>query len=252
MVGGEAPGKTEDGGDDGDGLVGLEDGQLALHAHLDQPDLNLVLGHVVNETWQEEIELNSGLEGGLQADLHHPGRRVQHLARLQLLLSSDPLWTLRKVVLAIVVVLYEEHRERPKHDTAEEGDGVEDELEVALDQVEHSWTAGHILNYVGSLGDEGIVVLGGEELIDEEGPGDEDEEEGVAELCMTVHCHREALQLDVAPVRPFVHAVLLKMFRRQSHSWKRRLNYFPLPVLLHILSSCAIQRQQISAKIIQI
>ena len=73
MVRGEAPGKTEDGGDDGDGLVGLEDGQLALHAHLDQSDLNLILGHVVNETWQEEIELNSGLEGGLKADLHDAG-----------------------------------------------------------------------------------------------------------------------------------------------------------------------------------
>ena len=58
MVGGKAPGKTEDGGDDADGLVGLKDRQLALHAHLDQPDLNLVLGHVVNEAWQKEIELD--------------------------------------------------------------------------------------------------------------------------------------------------------------------------------------------------
>ena len=225
MVGGEAPGKTEDGGDDGDGLVGLEDGQLSLHAHLDQPDLNLVLGHVVNETWQEEVELDRGLEGGLEADLHDAGRRVEHLARLKLLLSSHPLWPLGKVVLAVVVVLDEEHRKRPKHDTAEEGDGVEDELEVALDQVENSRTAGHVLHYVRTLRDEGIVVLGGEELVDEEGPGDEDEEEGVAKLCMTVHGHRKAIQRDVAPIHPFVVAFLRKIVRRHTHSWKIR-QYF--------------------------
>ena len=112
---------------------------------------------------------------------------------------------------------------------------MEDEFEVALDQIENSRTAGHVLNYVGTLGDEGIVVLGGEELVDEEGPGDQYEEEGVAELCMTVHCHRKALQLNVAPIQPFVLAVLRKMVCRHSHSWKIRLNSFTLLVFLHFL-----------------
>ena len=64
VVGGEAPGKTENGGDDGDGLVRLEDRQLPLHAHLDQPDLDLVLRHVVDQARQEKVELDSRLEGG--------------------------------------------------------------------------------------------------------------------------------------------------------------------------------------------
>ena len=161
VVGGEAPGKTENGGDDGDGLVRLEDRQLPLHAHLDQPDLDLVLRHVVDQAWQQEVELDSRLKGGLETHLHDSGGgvehlksrivdfdrifRVDHLACLKLLLPCHPLWSLGKVVLAIVVVLDEEHREGPEHDAAEESDGVENESEVAFDQADHPGTTGHVL-----------------------------------------------------------------------------------------------------------
>ena len=71
------------GGDDGDGLVGLQDGQVALHADGDDLDVDLVVvGHVLDEAGQQQVELDRGLEGGLQADFHHARRRVKNLARL--------------------------------------------------------------------------------------------------------------------------------------------------------------------------
>ena len=81
-----------------------------------------------------------------------PGRGVKHLARLQLLLPGHPLGALRKVILAVVIIpvegdieyehgwswmlqcclLDEEDSEGPEHDTAEEGDCVQDQTKVAL------------------------------------------------------------------------------------------------------------------------
>ena len=59
---------------------------------------------------------------------------------------------------------------------------MEDEPQVALQHGLQPATLGHFLDDLRSLGHEGFVVPRGEELVDEEGPGDQDEEEGVAKL----------------------------------------------------------------------
>ena len=68
----------------------------------------------------------------------------------------------RPVVLIVLLaaVLDEEHREGPEHDTAEEGDGVEDEAEVALEHLDNPRALGHLLHDVGSLRHQVVVVLG--------------------------------------------------------------------------------------------
>ena len=68
---------------------------------------------------------------------------------------------------------------------------------------------GHLLDDGGALGHQVVVMLGGEELVDEEGPGHEDEEEGVAELGVAIHAVREAVEADVLSLGPVGEAVLL-------------------------------------------
>ena len=63
------------------------------------------------------------------------------------------------LIVISAVILDEEHREGPEHDTAEEGDGVEDEVEVALEHLDDAGALGHLLHDVGSLGHQVVVVL---------------------------------------------------------------------------------------------
>ena len=129
MIGCETPGKTQNGCDDGDSLVSLQNWQITLFAQGEEGNINLLMIEIFNQRWEEKIELNGRLERGLQADLHHPGRGVENLRRLNLLLSGHFLGPLGQVVFPIVVVLDEEDGEGPEGDAAEESDGVKDQSE---------------------------------------------------------------------------------------------------------------------------
>ena len=64
------------------------------------------------------------------------------------------------VIVILAVLLDKKHRKGPEHDAAEEGDGVQDEVEVALEHLDDPGALGHLLHYVGSLRHQVVVVLG--------------------------------------------------------------------------------------------
>ena len=162
---------------------------------------------IFNQCREEEIELDGWLEGRLQTDLHHSGGGVENFRGLNLLLPCHLLGPLSQVVLPVVVIFDEEDGEGPESDAAEECDGVKDEPEIALEDGLDPTTLGHLFDDLGSLNHKSFVMPRGEELVDEEGPGDQDEEEGVAKLWLRVHAMRVAVQTDAAASREVGQAV---------------------------------------------
>ncbi len=134
-----------------------------------------------SDTWFSH--LYGGLEGGLEADLD-PGGGEEHLRRLDLLLPLGLGLPLGQVVLAVVVVLDEEDGDGPEEEAADEGHGVEDGAEVGAAEGGGALAATHLSDDLAALGHQLGVLPRGEELVDEEGPRDQDEEEGVAELLL--------------------------------------------------------------------
>ena len=90
--------------------------------------------------------------------------------RVQLLLTF---W---QVELSVIVVLDEEHCNRPEGDTAHKDDGVEDEFEVTGEDGLGTIAHRHLLHNLGASLHQGFIGPWGEELIDTEGQGDKDEE----------------------------------------------------------------------------
>ena len=202
VVRGEAPRQAQDRRDDGDGLVRLDDGNVAGLADGEDCEDEGLAAHALQEGGKQQVQLDCRLEGRLQADLHDPRRRVQDLGRFYLLFSGHLFGPLGQVELSVVVVLDEQDGDGPEKDAARQGDGVKDELQVADDERLEPVALGHLLKDLPALGHQGLVVPGGEELVDEERPRDEDEEESVAKLGLGVHLHWKTLYRDVFALFP--------------------------------------------------
>ena len=178
-------------------MVSLQNWQISLLAEGKDLNINLLMVEIFNQCREEEIELDGWLEGRLQTDLHHSGGGVENFRGLNLLLPGHLLGPFGQVILPVVVILDEQDSEWPECDAAEESDGVEDEAEVALQDGHQSAALSHLLDDLGALRYQSLVVAGGEELVDEERPRDEDEEESVAELGLGVHAVGVAVETDV-------------------------------------------------------
>ena len=62
MIGCETPGKTQNGCDDGDGLVSLQNWQITLFAQGEEGNINLLMIEIFNQSREEEVELDGWLE----------------------------------------------------------------------------------------------------------------------------------------------------------------------------------------------
>ena len=85
---------------------------------------------------------------------------------------------------------------------------MKDEAEIAAEDGPEAAALRHLLNDLGALSHQGLVVAGGEELVDEERPRHEDEEERVAKLGLGVHAVGVTVETDVQALVEVVGAVI--------------------------------------------
>ena len=206
MIWSEAPGQTQDGRDDGDGLVCLEDGQVSFLAKSEYLDVNFVMVKIFNKCWEEEIQLNCWLKWRLQTDFHYSCGRIKNFWRFNFLLSRNFLCPFSEIIFSIIVIFDEENCKGPQSDTTEERQGVKDEAEVTSEYRLDPGAPWHFLDDLGALHHQGLVVTRREKLVYEEGPWHKDEEEGVAKLGLRVHTHGVAVEADVVASWEVLHA----------------------------------------------
>ena len=167
---------------------------------------------IQHQAREEKIKLNGGLERRLKADLHHSGGRVKNLGSLQLLLPRNLLCSFGEVILAVVIIFDEEDSEWPKCDATEESDGVYNEFDVAVEHGFDTPALRHLVDNLGSFGNQGVVMTRGEKFVNKEGPGDEDEKESIAELGMRIHSIGETGEANILSFVPILFAFLLTLF----------------------------------------